>query len=273
MAKRIISNQLWTLLEPLLPEEAPKPKGGRPRVSNRAALTGILFVLKTGIPWEDLPPEMGCGSGMTCWRRLRDWQEAGIWAKLHIICLDHLAQSGNIDWERVSLDSASIPSPTAKKKPVTPLGRRFWANRAKLGTKRHIIVDKNGTPLAVVLSGANIHDSMMLEATLDAIPCVRSGKRGRPCRKPKKLHADKGYDYKRCRDAVKKRGITPRIARRGIEQNDGFGKHRWVVERTLAWLSQYRRLRTRYEQRSDIHLAFTLIAFSLICIKQYNRFC
>ena len=113
----------------------------------------------------------------------------------------------------------------------------------------------------------------MVEATLDAIPPIRNGKRGRPRFRPKKLHADKGYDYKRCRDEVKERGIIPRIARRGIETNEGFGKHRWVVERTFAWLSQYRRLRTRYERKSNLHLAFTLFACAIICLKQYNRFC
>ena len=81
MPRKLVSDELWSLIEPLLPEHKPTPKGGRPRISDRAALTGIIFVLKTGIPWEDLPQEMGCGSGMTCWRRLRDWQKAGVWEK------------------------------------------------------------------------------------------------------------------------------------------------------------------------------------------------
>jgi len=96
MAKPLLSDELWEIIEPLFPAEPPKPKGGRPRVSNRAALTGILFVLKTGIPWEMLPQEMGCGSGMTCWRRLRDWQEAGIWDRLHLILLERLAKQDQI---------------------------------------------------------------------------------------------------------------------------------------------------------------------------------
>ena len=87
MAKPIVPDGLWEIVEPLLPPEPPKPKGGRPRVSDRAALTGILFVLRTGLPWEYLPMEMGCGSGMTCWRRLRDWQEAGVWDELHRVLL------------------------------------------------------------------------------------------------------------------------------------------------------------------------------------------
>ena len=79
MPKPLVTDELWTVVEPLLPEQPPKPKGGRPRVNDRAALTGILFVLKTGIPWEMLPQEMGCGSGMTCWRRLKEWHRAGVW--------------------------------------------------------------------------------------------------------------------------------------------------------------------------------------------------
>src|SRR4051812_1557886 len=79
MAKPVVPNDLWTVIEPLLPPERPRPKGGRPPLPHRAALSGILFVLKSGIPWEMLPPEMGCGSGMTCWRRLREWQAAGVW--------------------------------------------------------------------------------------------------------------------------------------------------------------------------------------------------
>ena len=108
MAKPLLPDELWTRIEPLLPRELPKPKGGRPRLDNRMALTGILFVLKTGCPWEYLPKEMGCGSGMTCWRRLRDWHEAGVWARIHQVLLDELGQGERIDWARASLDSSSI---------------------------------------------------------------------------------------------------------------------------------------------------------------------
>ena len=110
MAKQLVSDELWAIVEPLLPEEPPKPKGGRPRVPDRAALTGILFVLRTGIPWEYLPQEMGCGSGMTCWRRLRDWQRAGVWHRLHTTLLDRLGEADQIDWSRASIDSASVPA-------------------------------------------------------------------------------------------------------------------------------------------------------------------
>lgn len=106
----LVSDELWAIVQPLLPPEPPKPKGGRPRVPDRAALTGILFVLRSGIPWEMLPREMGCGSGMTCWRRLRDWHQAGVWARLHHELLNRLGDADQIDWSRASLDSASVPA-------------------------------------------------------------------------------------------------------------------------------------------------------------------
>ncbi len=132
MAKPLLTDELWEVIEPLLLEEAPRPKGGRPRVPDRAVLTGILFVLKTGIPWEMLPQEMGCGSGMTCWRHLEEWHEAGVWKRLHRTLLDRLGQADEIDWERASLDSASIPAPRGAKRPART--RRIAANRARSAT-------------------------------------------------------------------------------------------------------------------------------------------
>src|SRR5204862_6765598 len=108
MSKPLVSDELWTSVQPLLPPEPPKPKGGRPRVPDRAALTGILFVLKTGLPWEWLPRELGCGSGMMCWRRLRDCNRAEVWHKLHTLLLDRLGEADRIDGSRASLDSGSL---------------------------------------------------------------------------------------------------------------------------------------------------------------------
>ena len=116
MSKPLLPDELWAIVEPLLPPKPPKPKGGRPRVPDRAALTGILFVLKTGIPWEYLPVEMGCGSGVTCWRRLRDWQAAGVWHRLHQVLLDRLGEADRIDWERASLDSSSVPAKRGERR-------------------------------------------------------------------------------------------------------------------------------------------------------------
>ncbi len=132
MSKALVSDELWAVVAPLLPPESPKPKGGRPRISDRAVLTGILFVLKSGIGWELLPQELGCGSGMTCWRRLRDWQQAGVWERLHHALLQRLADADQLDWSRASLDSASIAAKRGAKRPGRI--RRTAANRARSAT-------------------------------------------------------------------------------------------------------------------------------------------
>lgn len=118
MAISLVSDELWAIIGSLLPVIPPRPKGGRPRVSDWSALTGILFVLLTGIPWEMLPREMGCGSGVTCWRRLRDWQTAGVWDKLHRALLTRLHQADRLDWSRACMDSASIAAKREVKRPA-----------------------------------------------------------------------------------------------------------------------------------------------------------
>jgi transposase len=138
-------------------------------------------------------------------------------------------------------------------------------DRGRLGTKRHLITDRNGLPLAFVLTGANTNDSVPFEELLDSIPPI-DGQRGRARHRPDKLHADKAYDHRRCRQACRRRGIAPRISRRGVETSQKLGRYRWVIERTFAWINRFRRLVTRYERRSDIHRAFTALACSLICL-------
>jgi transposase len=96
MAAPLVPDELWSVVEPLLPAPKPRTKGGRRPLDNRAALTGIIFVLKSGIPWEMLPLEMGCGCGMTCWRRLRDWQAAGVWQRLHEVLLARLCAADKL---------------------------------------------------------------------------------------------------------------------------------------------------------------------------------
>lgn len=123
----LISDEIWALIEPLLPERKSSPKGGRPPVSDRAALTGILYVLRTGIAWEFLPQEMGCGSGMTCWRRLRDWHQAGIWDNLQRL-LESLDKGDQIDWSRAS-DDASMSHAHEKRYRQGSL-RRIGARRS-----------------------------------------------------------------------------------------------------------------------------------------------
>jgi transposase len=135
------------------------------------------------------------------------------------------------------------------------------------------VVDRQGIPLAFTFSAANVPDLKMMEATLDAIEPIKRPV-GRPRKRPTKLHADKAYDAAEKRREVRRRGITPRIARRGVESSERLGRYRWVVERTHAWFNQFRRLKIRYERRSDIHMAFLHLGCALICWNfMVNAFC
>jgi transposase len=129
MAK-LLTDELWNRIEPLIPPEPPRPEGGRPRIGARACLLGILFVLKTGIPWGDLPAELGCGSGVTCWRRLREWQAAGVWDRLLRVLLDELGAAGGIDWTRPAVDAGTVPAPGGANKPAKtpPIGANWAAS-------------------------------------------------------------------------------------------------------------------------------------------------
>lgn len=259
MAKPLLSDELWERIEPLLPPLRPHPKGGHPWVGNRQTLTGILFVLRTGIPWEYLPQEMGCGCGMTCWRRLRDWQATGVWKRLHELLLAELNEADKIDWSRAIVDSAMLramgggpktgPNPTDRRKP---------------GSKHHLLTDGWGVPLVLILTAANVHDVKELLPLVDHIPPVR-GKPGPPRRHPDRVQADTAYDSEPHRRALRNRGITPIIPKRQRKHGSGLGIYRWVVERTLSWLHNFRRLRIRWERRDDMHEAFMTLAEALVC--------
>jgi transposase len=139
-------------------------------------------------------------------------------------------------------------------------------DRGKPGSKRHVLTDRNSVPFAVVLTAANVHDSKVFEELVDAVGPIKRSSGGRPRKRPEKLHADKAYDYPRCRENLRRRGIKSRIARRGKDASERLGRHRWVVERTLAWLARYRRLLVRYERRADIHEAFLYLGCALVCL-------
>ena len=140
-------------------------------------------------------------------------------------------------------------------------------DRARTGSKHHVITDGAGIPLAVTLTGGNRHDVTQLLPLIEAIPPVR-GRRGRPRRRPDSLYADRAYDYDIYRDQIRARGITPYIAQRGVEHGSGLGVHRWVAEQSIALLHWFRRLRIRWEIRDDIHEAFLSLACSIICYRR-----
>ncbi|MGW2058092.1 IS5 family transposase [Streptomyces sp. NPDC001840] len=198
-------------------------------------------------------------SGMTCWRRLRDWNEAGVWQRLHEVLLAEPNASARLDWCRAVVDSSHVrareggPHGTESGRPCP-----IWI-------EHHLIADGYGTPLAVILTGCNRNDVTQPLPLIDAIPLVR-GRVGQPRRKPDSLFADCGYGHDIYCDQVRQRRIVPAMARRGT----GPGTYRFVVERAFAWLHDYRRLRIRWERRADIHDAFLKLACCLIARRQIH---
>jgi transposase len=203
MAQPILPDRLWKRLEPLIP----KPKvnryvqfAGRKPTEPRRVVTGILFVLRTGIPWRWLPATSDFPSGHTCLRRLRQWQEAGVWQRVFETLLEELQATHKIDWYRALVDSASLRAPCGGEKTgPNPTDRR------KLGCKHHMLTDAHGIPLAVILTGANRHDVTQLLPLVEKIPRVK-GKRGAPRFRPKQLQGDRAYDSEPHRKTLKKKG-------------------------------------------------------------------
>ncbi|WPB73396.1 IS5 family transposase [Archangium violaceum] len=265
MAHELVPDALWERVAPLLPVPKKKKSGrGRPRADDRAALEAIVFVLRTGIPWEMLPTKQFGLSGMTAWRRLEQWTRAGVFEQLQCSLLNALGQRGQVDMRRASLDSSTVRA--SKGGPFTG---KNPTDRAKAGSKHHLLVDAKGQPLAESLTGSNVHDTHELFPLLDAVPEVRQP-RGRPRHRPGKLHADKAYSSRKNRQGLRRRGVSARIARPGIESKQRLGRHRWVVERTNAWKNQQRRLRVRDERRDDIHFGLLVLGCCLILFRGLN---
>jgi len=253
---QLVDDELWELVKPLLPDHAPQ-RTGRPRVSDRTAFTAIVFVLVTGVPWRMVPRQIGC-SGVTAWWRLREWQRAGVWERLHRELLRRLNAAGRIDWSQGVVDSSRIRALRGGLTGSSPV------DRARAGFKHHLLVDAAGVLLAVALTGGNRNDITQLLPLVDGITPV-AGKVERPRQRP-----DRGYDHDSYRCVLWRRGVKPIIARRGTEHGSGLGRWRWVVERTLAWLHNYRRLRIRWERDPVVHMAFLTFACALIC-RRYLR--
>src|ERR1035437_3261095 len=155
MPQALIDDALWTRIEPLLPKRRRRNRqyAGRAPIPDRAVLTGILFVLRSGIPWNMLPREMGCGSGTTCWRRLVRWQRARVWKRLHAVLLNELRRRGQIDLARAVVDKFLAPrAARGEKTGPNPTDRR------KAGSKHHVLTDAHGIPLVALLTAANRHD-------------------------------------------------------------------------------------------------------------------
>jgi transposase len=198
-------------------------------------LAAILFVLLTGLPWRLVPGEVGC-SGVTAWRRLRDWQTAGAWARLHLELLRRLNATGQLDWSVGVVDGSHY----IRALRGGPLTGPSPVDRARIGSKHHLIVDLHGVPLGVALTGGNRNDVTQLLLLVDGIGAI-AGRRGRPRQRPDQVIADRGYDHDKYRRELWRRGVKRVIARRATEHGSGLGRLRWVVERTFAWLHNLRR--------------------------------
>lgn len=261
MAKPLLPDDLWEQIAPLLPERPPRPKGGRPPVDDRQALTGIIFVLKTGIPWEALPQEMGCGCGMTCWRRLKAWFHAGVWEKIHQRLLSRLRFLKKIDFRRFLIDTSHVravgggaqtgPSPV---------------DRSRLGSKIELVTDARGIPVVVGVCPANRNDNVDTITLIDRVPPI-AGVPGRPRHRPERLQGDRGFDDEGDREELRRRRILPELAKRRTKHGSGLGKSRWFIERTLSWLRQCRRIRVRYDRIPAMYYAFLKLAAALICYR------
>lgn len=260
----LVNDELWEAVAPLLPKHPRSSKGGAPRKNDRLCLEALLYLLRGGIPWRLLPKEAGV-SYSTCWRRFAEWSKAGVWDQVHRHLLRSLADAKKLNIDRVIIDSASVravfggehtgPNPT---------------DRRKNGCKRHIICDANGIPLVVQTGPANQRDEELVEPMLKQFPRVRD-RHGKQRRKPKALQGDRGYGFTWIIKYVVHLLITCMLAPRGAPHGSGMGKTRYVVERTLAWFSNYRRLKLCYE-RTGIHFrAFHVLAACDICSRRLHR--
>jgi transposase len=267
MADAFMPEEFFETVAHHLPAEQPVgPQGGRPRISHRGVVRVIRFVLTTGARWEDVPAELGC-SGRTAHRRLRAWEEAGIWDRLRAELLRLLRKAGKLDPDTVIIDGVTVRAfGGGDATGPSPVDRR------KKGTKHTLMVDRHGVPLAVRTAGANASDHrQILHLVLD-FPKV-GGRPGRPKELPDEAYADRGYDSETTREFLRWLGIEPHIAKRRTPNGSGLGRVRWVVERTISWMKGLRRMRVRYDRLGVIVDAWTTLAASVICFRILHHDC
>lgn len=261
--KPLVPDALWERVQPLLPVPPPRRFRfpGRKPLDYRKILTGILFVLKTGIAWDDLPAELRWGCGKTCHRYLQRWHQAGVWLKLHALLLAELNGADQIDWERALIDASFAKAPEG--------GEDTGPNptdRGKSGSKHHVITDAQGIPSSATVTAANVNEVTQVLQVLDEIPPV-GGKPGPKRQKPERLQGDRGYDSEPVRRVLRWMGITPILAARNTENGGGLGVYRWFVERTISWLHSFGRLRRRLDRLTEIQEGFLRLACAVICLR------
>ena len=221
LVTKLVPDELCEIVAPLPPPAPHSPRGGRPRsVPDRNCLAGIIYMTRASIPWELLPArELGCGSYVTCWRRFAEWADAGVFERLHLVLLDRLGEQSMVDGSGLLVDSASLRAKRGDHVGANPV------DRGKPGSKLHLATDAGGTPLALLLSGANVNDSLLFEVLIDEVPPVRTPAGRRRCR-PERVYADKGYDHRRCHRYLARTG----------DQGADRGAWRGIVE--PAWAAK-----------------------------------
>jgi transposase len=260
-----LTESQWTFIQPLLP---PRARTGRPRANDRRTIEGILYILITGCRWQDLP--RAYGPPTTVWRRLKRWGEIGVWECIWRAALSALDQRGQLEWSMAFLDGSFAP---AKKG-----GEKVGLTKKGKGTKWMLVVDGNGLPLGFHLDSANTAEVKLAEQTLDTIRVARP--RGRPKRRPEKLVADRGYDSSAFRCALRRRGIGMCIppkrrpanwrAKRGrpVVAREAEYRRRYTVERSFAWLGNFRRLLIRWERHFSVYRNWFTVAVLLLCLRR-----
>jgi len=242
-----VPDRLWQKLKPLLPPEKLAQTVGRPAVPFRTIVNGILYVLRTGCQWKAVPAAFGSGS--TCHKRFQEWVALGIFQRLWVAQLRVYEQRRGIAWRWQSVDSKAVPAPLG--------GAETGPNptdRGKSGSKRHLLVDGRGAPLAAVTTGANATDMKTNPSVLDGIVVARPQP---TVQRPQHLCEDKGYDFPECREQAEARGYIAHIPRKGTDPRSipaSQKRHparRWVVERTQSWQNAFRKLRVRWEKKTE----------------------
>lgn len=265
MGRIHLTDQQWAFIRQLLP---PPARTGRPRADDRRTIEGILYVLITGCRWQDLPREYGAPT--TAWERLKRWGEEGVWERIWRAALAALDQQGRLDWTMAFLDGSFAPAKRG--------GEKVGLTRKGKGTKWMLVIDGNGLPLGFHLDSAQVAEVRLAEHTLDTIQVTRP--RGRPKSRPDKLVADRGYDSSAFRRALRRRGIRMCIppkrrpakwkAKRGrpvVARKDDY-RLRFKVERSFAWLGNYRRLLIRWERLLPVYRGFFALALARVCLRR-----
>ncbi|MGK5544046.1 IS5 family transposase [Streptomyces sp. URMC 127] len=261
----IVPDGLWEIAEPLIPPDWARPQGGgTANTPDQTLFTAIVYVLVSGCAWRALPPCFGVAKS-TAHCRFLMWSRAGVWGRLHEAVLHRRGDAGLVDMTRAVLDSAHV-----RAKKGGELTGPSPVDRGKPGSRMHILSDANGLPLLVELSAANTHDSQALKPIAEGHHTRHDPHRGRHF-KPRRLHADKAYDQPGLRKWLRGKHIGVRITRKGVESSERLGRRRWVIERTMSWLTGYRRFTIRYVRPPRNYLAFLGLAAAICCYKRLVR--